>query len=54
MPVYVGDTHAQAIADPEAGTLLFGKSFACSKHGGVHAALGTHFANTGVVRPSFG
>ena len=32
---------------------LLGKGLAFSKHSGVHAAFGTHFAKTGVVPPEF-
>ena len=32
---------------------LLGKGLAFSKHSGVQAAFGTHFAKTGVVPPEF-
>jgi uncharacterized protein (UPF0332 family) len=36
-----------------AEAFLLGKGLAFSKHGGVHAAFGEHFAKTGLVPPEF-
>jgi uncharacterized protein (UPF0332 family) len=36
-----------------AEAFLLGKGLAFSKHSGVHAAFGEHFAKTGIVQPEF-